>query len=194
MNRIRIAQLSAFYRRYRIEDQQGFYDARRREYEQADGQVASATTLLLLLAAAAGVLGTAEVLFGRAWWGIIAALCSALAATTTAWGTLIGFEENARLYRAARVALDPLKGPLEDHPGDLRELLRVVVRAEEILQAETSQWGQHLKASAATIGPASETGRGGAVPDEGVSIAEPSEDAAVVDIATRAEPAGRGDA
>jgi hypothetical protein len=115
VNRIRIAQLSAFYKRYRIEDQQGFYDARRREYEQADGQVASVTTLLLLLAAVAGVLGTAEVLVGRAWWG-------------------------------------------------------------------------------PTIGPASETGREIAVPDEGVSVAEPSEDPAVVDIATRAEPAGRGDA
>ncbi len=155
MNRRRAEQLSAFYRRYRIEDQQAFYDARRKEYEQADSQLASATTVLLLLAAAAGVLGTAEVAVSRAWWGIIAAVCSALAATTTAWATLIGFEENARLYRAARVALDPLKGPLEDHPDDPRELLRVVVRAEEILQAETSQWGQHLKASAATIAPAS---------------------------------------
>jgi hypothetical protein len=145
--------LSRFYGAYRIADQQRFYQARRAEYERADTQLATTTTALLLLAAAAGILGSAEVWFGRAWWGIIAAACSALAATATSWGTLIGFEENARLYKAADVALDPLRGPLEDRPDDSKALLRVIVRAEEVLQAETSQWGQHLQRSATMIQP-----------------------------------------
>lgn len=151
---------SAFYSRYRIADQQRFYQARRAEYERADQQVAAVTTVLLLLAATAGVLGTAEVWLGRAWWGVVAAGCSALAATATSWGTLVGFAENARLYRSADLALDPLRGPLEDRPEDRRTLLRVVVRAEEILQAETSQWGQHLQGSATTLQPAENRGRG----------------------------------
>jgi SMODS and SLOG-associating 2TM effector domain 1 len=149
----RAAELSRFYERYRIVDQQRFYASRRKEYERAGAQLATVTTGLLLLAATAGVLGSAEVWLPRGWWGIIAAACSALAATASSWGTLIGFEENARLYRAAHVALDPLRGPLEDRPGDRRMLLQVVVRAEEVLQAETSQWGQHLQRSAATIAP-----------------------------------------
>lgn len=147
------AELGRFYGAYRIADQQRFYEARRSEYERADGQLATVTTLLLLLAAAAGVLGAAEVWMGRAWWGVIAAACSALAATATSWGTLIGFEENARLYKAADLALDPLRGPLEDRPDDRKSLLKVVVRAEEILQSETSQWGQHLQRSATMIVP-----------------------------------------
>jgi hypothetical protein len=166
------SDLSRFYSRYRIGEQQGFYESRRAEYERADAQLASVTTLLLLLAAAAGVLGTAEVWLGRAWWGIIAAACSALAATATSWGTLIGFEENARLYRAADVALDPLRGPLQDRPDDPKALLRVVVRAEEILQAETSQWGQHLQRSATMIvPPESRTRAGEGAPGEnGIDI------------------------
>lgn len=142
---------AGFYRRYRIEEQQAFYDARRTEYERAGAQAATVATTLLLAAAAAGVLGAAEIGLGRAWWGIVAAGCSALAATTSAWSTLVGFEENVRLFRAARFALDPLKGRLEDQPDDERALMSVVVRAEEVLQAETSQWGQHLRGSAATI-------------------------------------------
>jgi hypothetical protein len=151
---------STFYSRYRIADQQRFYEARRSEYERADRQLAAVTTVLLLLAATAGVLGTAEVWLGRAWWGVVAAACSALAATATSWGTLVGFAENARLYRSADVALDPLRGPLEGRPDDRRTLLRVVVRAEEILQAETSQWGQHLQGSATTLQPPESRGRG----------------------------------
>ena len=131
--------LSGFYERYRIAEQQRFYASRRSEYERADAQLATVTTALLLLAAAAGVLGSAQVWISRGWWGIIAAACSALAATASSWGTLIGFEENARLYRAAHIALDPLRGPLEDRPDDRKTLLQVVVRAEEVLQAETSQ-------------------------------------------------------
>jgi hypothetical protein len=160
MSDVDTSPLSSFYSRYRIADQQGFYRARRSEYERADQQLAAVTTALLLLAGAAGVLGTAEVVIGRAWWGVIAGACSALAATATSWGTVIGFAENARLYRSADVALDPLRGPLEDRPGDRRTLLRGVVRAEEILQAETSQWGQHMQGSAATILPAEGRGRG----------------------------------
>jgi SMODS and SLOG-associating 2TM effector domain 1 len=154
VSRQRRAEVSDFYATYRIADQQRFYDARRAEYERADSQLAAVTTTLLLLAAAASVHGAGEIWLGRAVWGILAAACSALAATTSSWGTLIGFRENARLYRSARLALDPLLGPLEDRPDDPRGLQRVVVRAEEILQAETSQWGQHLKASAATMLPA----------------------------------------
>jgi conflict system pore-forming effector with SLATT domain len=142
---------SGFYGRYRIEEQRAFYDTRRREYERAHGQAATVTTTLLLWAAAAGVLGVGEVWLGRATWAVVAAACSALAATTMAWSTLMAFEENARLFRSAECALYPLKGRLEDRADDEQELLTVVARTEEILQAETSQWGQHLKASASTI-------------------------------------------
>ena len=167
--------LSGFYERYRIAEQQRFYASRRSEYERADAQLATVTTALLLLAAAAGVLGSAQVWISRGWWGIIAAACSALAATASSWGTLIGFEENARLYRAAHIALDPLRGPLEDRPGDLKTLLQVVVRAEEVLQAETSQWGQHLRRSAATIVPpeARPAPDQGATGDTGVDLRSP---------------------
>src|SRR3954471_14438972 len=144
---------STFYSRYRIADQQRFYEARRSEYERADRQLAAVTTVLLLLAATAGVLGTAEVWLGRAWWGGVAAACSALAATATSWGTLVGFAENARLYRSADVALDPLRGPLEGRPDDRRTLLRVVVRAEEILQAETSRWDSICRAAPRRFSP-----------------------------------------
>lgn len=158
MNRPDVERLSAFYHQSRIREQQHFYDSRRQEYKEAAQQLYGITTGLLLAAAAAGVLGAADVPPGRVWWGLGAAAFSALAAIATAWGTLMGFEENALLYTAARVTLDPLRGPLEDHPGDAAALARTVTAVEEVLQAETALWGQQLRASTAAIRPAAEAG------------------------------------
>jgi hypothetical protein len=157
-----VARLSEFYLRYRILEQQAYYDGRRNEYEAANSQLTMITTALLLLAAAAGVLATVQFGLGRAGWGIVAAACSALATVATGWATIVGFRENARLYRGASIALDRLAGPLQDRPADQAALIGALVQAEEILQSETSQWGQQLKGSAAQVASQSQSaGRAG---------------------------------
>ena len=94
-----------FYRQCRLEDQQGFYDRRADEYETANTQLSRLSTALLLAAVAAGLLGIPQWLISRTAWGIVAAVCSALVAAIAGWGTLIGFQQNASLYRGAAAAL-----------------------------------------------------------------------------------------
>jgi hypothetical protein len=174
-----VHQLSDFYLRCRIQDQQRFYDARRVEYDRAASQQATVTTVLLLVAAAAGFLSSTQLWIDRAAWAIIAAACSAASAIVTTWGALLGFEENSRLYRTASLSLDPVGGPLQDHPDDVRSLHRAVLQAEEILQAETAQWGQHLRASVARIGldtPAPDSSHPAAGDGKGAAEQTPEDD------------------
>jgi hypothetical protein len=144
-------QAATLYLKYRVAGQRTYYENRRAEYEDASGQLSGVTTVLLMLAAAAGALGAAEVGIGRAGWGIIGAACSASVAVMAGWGTLIGFQENAKLFRGGSAALRRIAGPLADWPGDRDVLLGAVVRAEEVLQSETGQWGQQLTGSAAQL-------------------------------------------
>lgn len=147
----RVRQTAEFYRRYRIDEQRDFYERRAAEYDDASRQLSGATTFLLMIAAAAGALGVAEFGLSRARWGIVAAACSALVTVLAGWGTLIGFQQNAKLYRGGSAALRRLRGPLADHPADRAMLLTAVVQAEEVLQSETGQWGQQLTGSAAQL-------------------------------------------
>jgi len=146
-----VRQAVKLYQEYRIDDQRDYYEGRAGEYDNASSQLSTVTTLLLLIAAIAGALGAGGVGISRASWGIVAAACSALVAAIAGWGTLIGFQQNAKLFHGAGRSLRELGGQLADHPGDHAVLLNTVVQVEAVLQSETGQWGQQLTGSAAQL-------------------------------------------
>ncbi len=146
-----VGQAAGLYLKYRINDQRDYYERRAEEYDNANGQLSGVTTFLLGIAAVAGVLGAAQAGISRAAWGVVAAVCSALVAAIAGWGTLIGFQQNAKLFHGASTALRKLGRPLENHPSDPAALLSTVVQVEEVLQSETGQWGQQLTGSATQL-------------------------------------------
>jgi hypothetical protein len=141
----------ALYQQYRINEQRKFYEQRADEYDNANGQLSSVTTFLLTIAAVAGALGAAGAEISRASWGVVAAVCSALVAAIAGWGTLISFQQNAKLFHGTGVALRKLGGQLADHPSDRAALHSTVVQVEGVLQSEAGQWAQQLAGSAAQL-------------------------------------------
>jgi len=131
-----------FYRECRLENQRAFYQDRAQEYETANTQLSWLTMILLVAAFAAGLLSIWQVGFDTATWGIVAAVCSALVAAIAGWGTLIGFQQNAKLYRGAAAALDELGRRLANPATQPATILKV----EEVLQSENGQWGRQLTA------------------------------------------------
>lgn len=146
-----IRQAAAFYQKYRIENQRDYYEQRAGEYDSASQQLSTVTTLLLAVAFVAGLAGALGLVINRTAWGIVAAVCSALVAAIAGWGTLMGFQQNATSYRGAGTTLRQLGGRLADPPSGHDALLSTVVQVEEVLQAETGQWGQQLIGSAAQL-------------------------------------------
>ena len=146
-----IRQEVAFYQKYRIENQRDYYEQRAGEYDRASRQLSNGTTFLLVMAFIAGLAGALGLVINRTVWGIVAAVCSALVAAIAGWGTLIGFQQNAKSYRGAGSTLRQLGGRLADGPPGHDALLRTVVQVEEVLQSETGQWGQQLIGSAAQL-------------------------------------------
>jgi hypothetical protein len=143
------ARVAGFYQLCRVADQRDFYQKRAGEYEAANTQLTRVSTGLLVIALAAGLLGIPQWLISRTAAGIVAAVCSALVAAIAGWGTLIGFQQNAKLFRGAAAALTELGGHLDDDPATLPA---TVTRVEEILQSETGQWGRQLTSSDAQPG------------------------------------------
>jgi hypothetical protein len=137
-------RVAAFYLLCRVTGQRDFYEQRAGEYEAANTQLTRASTGLFAIALAAGLLGIPQWLISRTAWGIVAAICSALVAAIAGWGTLIGFQQNAKLFRGAAAALRELGQRLDDDPATLPA---TVTRVEEILLAETGQWGRQLTSS-----------------------------------------------
>ncbi|GAA4673623.1 hypothetical protein GCM10023215_01400 [Pseudonocardia yuanmonensis] len=149
----RDGQFRALYRRMRIEDQRTWYAARAREYRTAHDQVVLVRNALLMAAAVAGVVSQAVHGTARAAWAIGAAVLGALAGAVTAYESLIGFPQLAKLYSDAERNLEEA-GIDWDEPG--AELAREIERVEWIFRSERGQWGQLVVKAASATDPAGE--------------------------------------
>jgi hypothetical protein len=141
----RAEQALALYRRHRLDDQLGWYDARRREFVGAARQLASLSALVLALCAGVSVLAVTSVT-GRAVWAALAAVLPAIATTLSAYGSLYAYERQAKIYADARRSLLRLGRTVPDlSRGDPEAAIGVYVDSvEDVLRREQGQWGQLL--------------------------------------------------
>ena len=141
----RAQQALALYRRHRLDDQLGWYDARRREFVAAARQLASLSALVLALCAGVSVLAATSVT-GRAVWAALAAVLPAIATTLSAFGSLYAYERQAKIYTDARRSLLRLGRTMPDlSGGDAEAAIGVFVdTVEDVLRREQGQWGQLL--------------------------------------------------
>ena len=141
----RAQQVLALYRRHRLDDQLGWYDARRREFVAAARQLASLSALVLALGAGVSVLAGASVA-GAAVWAAFAAVLPAVATTLSAYGALYAYERQAKIYADARRSLLLLSRRMPDLSAKDAELAlgSYVDSVEDVLRREQGQWGQLL--------------------------------------------------
>jgi hypothetical protein len=136
--RSRHEQLLALYRRHRVEDQRGWYEARRAEFEQAVAQLGMVSGVVLAFGATCAALAGAG---GHSTWAVLAAVFPAISTALAAYGTLYAFEQQAKLYGDAARALRRIEGraPTADEPDAVVEFVATV---EDVLRREQGQWGQ----------------------------------------------------
>jgi hypothetical protein len=137
----RAAQFRALYRELRIADQRKYYEARGKEYADAQRQAIAVRNTLLVLSAVLGVIGQFTAGAGRAACGVVAALLAALAGAMTAFEALIGFAQLRKVYADASLGLAAAEIDW-DAAGPDADVAAEVERIERIFRVENGQWGQ----------------------------------------------------
>jgi hypothetical protein len=138
-------QFLALYRARRFDDQRSWYEARVDEYGRANDQVITVTGVALFGASAAGLAAASDLAGFRVGWAVIAAGMAALATLVDSYGQLIGYDQNAKVYRDALAALGTLHKDAPWLAGEgvaATSTADFVTMAEAVLQREISQWGQ----------------------------------------------------
>jgi ABC-type transport system involved in cytochrome bd biosynthesis fused ATPase/permease subunit len=141
-------QFLALYQQYRFEDQRGWYERRRAEFEAAYGQVITLTGLLMVLAGTAGTLAAADVGGSKTLWAVLAVVFPVLSTALSAYNGLYAFERQAKLYRDAANMMHRAQADAPDltqgitEAGYRRALSVYVNKVEGILRKEQGQWGQ----------------------------------------------------
>jgi conflict system pore-forming effector with SLATT domain len=135
-------QLTAFYRRYRIDDQLGFYAGRGDLFDRAAGQALVLAAVFLGFTSAVSALAGADVA-PIGLWGILATALPAVSTALAAYSTLYAFDQQSKIYadasRALRATTRPVPVPEGSPPPGPAD---VVQRVEAVLRQEQAQWGQ----------------------------------------------------
>jgi hypothetical protein len=141
-------QFLALYQQYRFEDQRGWYQRRRAEYEAAYDQVIGLTGWLMVLAGTAGALAAAHVGGLKTLWAVLAVVFPVLSTALSAYNGLYTFERQAKLYRDAANMMLRARADAPDltqgitETGYRHKLSAYVNKVEGILRTEQGQWGQ----------------------------------------------------
>ena len=132
-----------FYRQHRVDDQLGFYLARRKLFDAAAGQLPALSAALLALATAVGALaGTA--VGPTELWSVLATVLPAAATALSAYGTLYAFDQQSKIYGdAVRATLAARQqAGVDPAPVSATALADLVRGVEGVFQQEQAQWGQ----------------------------------------------------
>jgi hypothetical protein len=135
------------YEKHRYEDQQKFYEGHIEEFETARSQAIILTSILIGCAGITSVLAAADVLHLKALWVILAIIFPALGTAFAAYDRLYAFEQQAKLYKDARGALDAHRyrslGKASLSESEFRAVVSDHVQeVEGVLRSEQGQWGQ----------------------------------------------------
>ena len=142
-------QFVELYRKYRFDDQRGFYDRCRSEFEAARDESGRFISLFMILTGVVSALASVPNLGGLGWlWSVLAIVFPATASALTAFTNLYAFERQGKIYADAanslifaRADAPELQQPMEaalSHEAISAHVLQV----EQILLAEQAQWGQ----------------------------------------------------
>jgi hypothetical protein len=138
----RADQILAVYRSARVEDQIGFYEKRRGQFERAHGQLLVASAVLLGVTSTVSALAGASI-EGKLVWAALAAILPAISTALVAYGALFGFDRYAKLYADAVRNLGLLEKPDLSRATDADDAVRrYVEQAEKVFRDEQAQWGQ----------------------------------------------------
>jgi ABC-type transport system involved in cytochrome bd biosynthesis fused ATPase/permease subunit len=141
-------QFLALYQQYRFEDQRGWYERRRAEFEAAYSQVINLTGLLMVLTGTAAALAAADVGGLKNLWAVLAVVFPVLSTALSAYNGLYAFERQAKLYRDAANMMLRARADAPDLKPEITEagyrhaLSAYVNKVEGILRTEQGQWGQ----------------------------------------------------
>jgi hypothetical protein len=139
-------QFLNLYRAFRQKDQALFYQARCDEFEQAHNQAVILAALLMALTAIVASLSLMK--FEPKWVApVLGVLLPALSAALTAYNSLYSFEQQAKLYQDALLALRKAEASgfdAEQAAEDEAEakLAAYVNLVEGVFRKEQGQWGQ----------------------------------------------------
>jgi ABC-type transport system involved in cytochrome bd biosynthesis fused ATPase/permease subunit len=132
------------YRELRLRDQLVYYEARRSEFDSALGQLGLVSAVVLAFGATAAALAGASV-GGTSVWAVLAAVFPAVSTALAAFGTLLAFEQQAKIYADAAKALRRIDRTPPDVTADPDQAAAVrayVESAEDVFRREQGQWGQ----------------------------------------------------
>jgi hypothetical protein len=143
----RNSKLVSYYRKYRIEDQLGFYAGRKDLFDRAVGQALALSAMLLGLASAASALAGTKVGWTEVW-SAASAILPAISTALAAYLALYAFDQQAKIYgdavRAVHAAARSVPNPHVSEGGRPPEenLADFVKNVEDAFRKENSQWGQ----------------------------------------------------
>ncbi len=135
------------YEKYRYEDQHGFYESRIKQFEAARSQAIFLTSILIGCTGITSVLAAADVLHLKTLWVILSIVFPALGTAFAAYDRLYAFEQQTKLYKDARRALDAHRyrpiGKASLSESEFRAAVSDHVQeVEGVLRSEQGQWGQ----------------------------------------------------
>jgi hypothetical protein len=136
------------YRHYRERRQETWYEDAADEFEAAHEQGIELSAWLMAGTAIAAALAAANAADARLIWAVIGAALPALSGALAAYDKLYGFDQQAKLYRDAAVALQSARAnapdttPAEDEPQFESAIPRYINQVEAIFSREQGQWGQ----------------------------------------------------
>ena len=130
------------YREARLLDQLNFYEARKREFEAAHGQVLAVSAVVFGLASTVGVLAGLDT-SGKLVFAILATVLPAISTALSAYEGVFGFERHAKIYDDAARSLKRIEEPdLQKEPDGAAALAAYVEQVENVFRREQAQWGQ----------------------------------------------------
>jgi hypothetical protein len=141
------SQLLGYYRKYRVDDQLGFYAGRTDLFDRAAGQGLAVSAMLLGLASAVGALAGTRVGWTEVW-SAASAILPAVSTALAAYLALYAFDQQSKLYsdavRAVQAAVRPMPDPNFRQGGRLPEesVADFVEKVEGAFRKENAQWGQ----------------------------------------------------
>jgi SMODS and SLOG-associating 2TM effector domain 1 len=130
------------YREARLVDQLSFYEARKNEFEAAQGQIVAVSAIVFGLASTVGVLAGLDI-GGKLVFAVLATILPAVSTALSAYEGVFGFERHAKIYDDAARSLKRIEEPdLQKEPDGAAALASYIEQVENVFRREQAQWGQ----------------------------------------------------
>ncbi|HLZ31187.1 MAG TPA: SLATT domain-containing protein [Chloroflexota bacterium] len=144
----RAERFLTLYRTYRHEDQRAFYDSRRAEFEDAHEQGVDLAAWLMAGSTVVAALAAANIGGLQTVWSVLCVILPTMSSALTAYDKLYAFDQQAKLYGDAAIALQRARVDSPDLQGNLTEaqytraLSAYLQSVEGVFRREQGQWGQ----------------------------------------------------